>query len=93
MLFVGTPSPHRKSILDRAAARSPVTVRNGVFHGDLAALYARAKVVLNIHYTPLRNFECRVIEALGCGAFLLTEGLDPDDPLLDGEHLVVFNEE
>ncbi len=70
-----------------------MTVRNGVFHGDLAALYARAKVVLNIHYTPLRNFECRVIEALGCGAFLLTEGLDPDDLLLDGEHLVVFNEE
>ncbi|MCC6419230.1 MAG: glycosyltransferase family 1 protein [Gemmataceae bacterium] len=24
---------------------------------------------------------------------MLTEGLDPDDPLLDGEHLVVFNEE
>jgi hypothetical protein len=29
-------------------------------------------------------------EALGCGAFLLTEPLDPDDLLLDRKHLAVF---
>jgi hypothetical protein len=49
-----------------------VTVAQNVFHGEAAALYARAKVVLNIHFTPLPNLECRVSEALGCGAFLLT---------------------
>jgi spore maturation protein CgeB len=90
VLFVGTVSPYRRAVLERAAERFRVTVAQNVFHGEAAALYARAKVVLNIHFTPLRNLECRVSEALGCGAFLLTEPLDPDDLLLDRKHLAVF---
>jgi hypothetical protein len=93
VLFVGLVSAYRVKVLERIARKFKLTVRANFFHSDCAALYSRAKVVLNIHCTPLRNLECRVVEALGCGAFLLTEALDPDDVLLDRQHLVVFNEE
>ena len=93
VLFLGTVSPYRREVLQRAAKRCKIATAASVFHEKSAALYARAKIVLNIHYTPLRNFECRVIEVLGCGAFLLTEALDPEDLLRDGEHLAVFDRE
>lgn len=93
VLFVGLVTAHRVDVLQNVARKFKVTVRENFFHSNYAVLYSRAKVVLNIHCTPLRNLECRVIEALGCGAFLLTEALDPDDVLLDRQHLVVFNEE
>lgn len=93
VLFAGTLSPHRKKLLDIACGRFNVTVCSNLFHGDLVSLYNRSKIILNIHFTPLRNFECRVMEALGCGAFVLTERLDPEDLLLDGEHLGVFDED
>ena len=89
---MGNPSPYRERIVRAAGERFQVSARRGVFHAALAALLARAKMVLNIHRSPLRNFECRVIETLGCGAFLLTEALEPDDVFRDGEHLAVFNE-
>jgi spore maturation protein CgeB len=93
VLFVGLASSYRVEVLQRVARKFQVTVRENFFHSNCADLYSRAKVVLNIHCTPLRNLECRVIEALGCGAFLLTEALDPDDVLLNRQHLVVFNAE
>jgi tetratricopeptide (TPR) repeat protein len=93
VLFVGTPSGHRQRLLERAATRFQVNVASNIFHASSSVLYGRAKVALNLHFTPLRNLECRVVEALGCGAFLLTEALDPDDVLRDGEHLVAFNED
>lgn len=91
--FLGTHSPHRCKILDKIGARFRLMADRRVFHEESAELYARAKIVLNIHYTPLRNFECRVSEVLGSGAFLLTEPLEPDDLLLDGQHLAVFDED
>lgn len=72
VLFVGGASAHRNDILLAAARRFPVKVEQQIFHAAAAAFFNRAKVVLNIHYTPLRNFECRVSEALSCGAFLMT---------------------
>ncbi len=92
ILFVGTPTPYRRWVLGRAASKFTIAIGKNAFHHAAAALYSRAKIVLNIHFTPLRNFECRLLESLGCGAFLLTEALDPDDILRDREHLAVFNE-
>ena len=92
VLFVGTLSPYRKTLLARIASRHTVSLGKNVFHGQSGAMYARAKIVLNIHCTPLRNFECRVVEVLGCGGFLLTEALEPDDVFQDRKHLVVFHE-
>jgi FkbM family methyltransferase len=91
ILFVGALSNHRNDILALAAQKYAVTHIRGAFHADCAALYSRAKVVLNIHFTPLANCECRVIEALGCEAFVLTERLDPANWLVDGQHLVTFD--
>ena len=91
VLFVGNLSPHRREVLELAAARFKVGHCGDIFHADSTEVYARAKIALNIHATPLKNFECRVTEALGCGAFLLTEALDPDDVLIDGQHLVTFD--
>ena len=91
VLFLGSVSPYRRQVLQTLDG-SPyrVAVRNNVFHAKTSGLFARAKLVLNIHFTALSNFECRVLEALGCGACLLTERLDPSDVFLDGEHLVTF---
>lgn len=92
VLFLGTPSPHRERILARIGCRYNLVSRHDVFHQKARAAMSRAKIVLNVHFTPLRNFECRVTEVLGCGAFLLTEALEPDDVFIDGEHLAVFDE-
>lgn len=91
VLFLGTPSPYRDDLLSRIASGFTVFVAKNVFHEQSVRLYSRAKIILNLHFTSLANFECRVIEVLGCGGFLLTEALDPGDLLLDGEHLVVFD--
>lgn len=90
VLFIGTLSNYRRAILRSVAAQFKVAYSNA-FHAASAAWYARAKIALNIHFAEAPNFECRVIEALGCGAFLLTEQLDPDNVLVDGQHLVVFD--
>jgi len=91
ILFVGAMSKHREAVLSLASQRHVVTHTQGAFHAQCAALYRRAKIVLNIHFTELPHFECRLIEALGCGAFVLTERLDPANWLIDGQHIVTFD--
>lgn len=90
VLFLGERSKHRESILEPIARRFRVQVSQKAFHDQATSLYARARIAINVHYTPQPAFEYRVVEALGCGAFLLTEPLDTEDVFLDGKHLAVI---
>lgn len=90
-LFLGTLSPYRKEVLDRVASHFSVALPRGVFHSQSCEFFTGAKIVLNIHFTPLSNLECRIPEVLGSGGFLMTERLDPTDVFLDGKHLVTFD--
>jgi len=51
-------------------------------------LFNRAKIVLNLHSEDFPDTETRVYEALGSGAFLLTEPLSAENPFSVGEDLV-----
>lgn len=90
VLFVGTPSPRRNHLLEHMRSEFPV-VTVGAYGREMVRLFNRAKIVLNIHAHSFPIVESRVYEALGCGAFLLTERLSSDSPFRSGEHLVEFD--
>jgi spore maturation protein CgeB len=55
----------------------------------MVRLYNRSKIVLNIHAEDHLDTETRVFEALGCGAFVLSEPLSEECPFEPGVHLAV----
>jgi hypothetical protein len=79
ILFAGSVSARRKIILDRLSEIHKVTIASA-FGEEMVKLINRAKVVLNIHGGDFLDTETRVYEVLGCGAFLLTEKLSPENP-------------
>jgi hypothetical protein len=85
VLFVGGLTPRRKKILDRIAAHAPITVHRA-FGEDMVRLFNRSRIVLNLHAANHLDTETRVFEALGCGAFLLSERLSEESPFRAGEH-------
>jgi len=87
VLFVGAILPRRRRILDDLNKRVKVTEARA-FGREMAALFNRAKIVLNIHAEDYSDTETRVYETLGCGAFLLSEKLSPENPFTSGEHLI-----
>lgn len=87
VLFVGNMTPRRQTWLDSLQASCRVTVTNA-FGAGMTQYLNRARIVLNIHAEEFPDTETRVFEALGCGAFLLTETLSEDNPFLDQVHLV-----
>lgn len=87
VVFVGTPTARRERILERLGRTHPITVARA--HGEgMVELFNRARIVLNLHAEDHRDTETRVYEALGCGAFLLTEPLSEESPFRSGVHLV-----
>ncbi len=88
VLFVGTLTPRRKAIIQSLAQRYQITVASA-FGIAAVELMNRAKIVLNIHAEPFPDTETRVFEALGCGAFLLTEQLSSENPF-SGQDLVEY---
>lgn len=87
VVFVGTPTPRRERILERLGRTHRVTVARG--HGErMVELFNRARIVLNLHAEDHLDTETRVFEALGCGAFLLSEPLSEESPFRSGVHLV-----
>jgi len=89
VLFVGSLTLRRESMLEEVQSHFNLVVASA-FGEELVNLYNRAKIVLNIHAEDLLDTETRVFEALGCGAFLLTERLSQENPF-SGSKLVEFN--
>ena len=87
IVFVGSMLPRRKMILEHLRKRFPVEVA-GVFGGEMSKVFNRAKIVLNLHAEEYLDTETRIYEALGCGAFVLTEKLSGESPFISGQHLV-----
>ncbi|WP_136525571.1 glycosyltransferase family protein [Geomonas ferrireducens] len=87
LLFLGNLTPRRRRWLERLKADFPVTIVNA-FGSEMTQFLNRAKIVLNIHAEEYPDTETRVFEALGCGAFLLTETLSAENPFSDLDHLV-----
>lgn len=89
VLFVGTITPRRREFLNKVSDVCELTVASA-FGGEMVKLMNRANVVLNIHGGDFLDTETRVFEALGCGAFLLTERLSSENPF-PAQDLVQFD--
>jgi glycosyltransferase involved in cell wall biosynthesis len=91
--FIGSPSEHRQEWIDGLRGAGIAVEWPEVWAEAFIQALNRAGIVLNLHFTPLPNTEQRVVEALACGCFVVTEPLT--EPLLfrDGEHLVVVTRE
>jgi hypothetical protein len=91
VLFVGGMTKRRKEMLGEVRKSFQVHSPDGFVSTDmLVSLMNRAKVVLNIHADRFLDTETRVFEALGCGAFLLTETQSSESPFTE-EELVQFS--
>lgn len=90
ILFVGTPSQRRKLILDQLNKEFRVTVTSAFGH-DASVLFNSAKIVLNLHATDELDTETRIYEALGAGAFVVTEKLAQESPFINGADLIEVN--
>lgn len=91
VLFVGNVLPRRRKWLDHLKKRHTI-VEASAYGAELTALFNRAKIVLNIHAEEYPDTETRVFEALGCGAFLLSEKLSEDSPFSAGVHLAEIDD-
>jgi hypothetical protein len=91
VLFVGAMTKRRREMLGELRKSFQVHSPESFIATDtMVSLMNRAKVVLNIHADQFLDTETRVFEALGCGAFLLTETLSSESPFTEKE-LVQFN--
>jgi radical SAM superfamily enzyme YgiQ (UPF0313 family) len=89
VVFIGTPSPHRQAWLDHIGAKFPVFTPSA-WGEEFVRVINQAKIVLNLHFTPLPNTEHRVIEAMACGSFVLTEPLSQHGIFEEGREIVTF---
>ncbi len=87
VVFVGAMLPRRRSIIERLRLRFPVEVVEA-FGDEMTKVFNRSKIVLNLHAEDHLDTETRIYEALGCGAFVLTERLSEESPFVSGQHLV-----
>lgn len=87
VVFVGAMLPRRRSIIERLRMRFPVEVVEA-FGPEMTKVFNRSKIVLNLHAEDHLDTETRIYEALGCGAFVLTERLSAESPFVSGQHLV-----
>lgn len=84
ILHIGAMTQRRGTILDQLSSRYDVTSTTG-FGEEFVRVVNRAKIVLNIHSENYLDTETRVFEVLGCGSFLLTEQLSPENPFSNTE--------
>lgn len=89
VLFIGSMTDRRQRIVADLSKQVSVAVLSA-FGQEMVKLIRRAKIVLNLHAYDFPMVEARVFEVLGCGAFLLTERLSPENPFSD-DHLTESN--
>ncbi len=89
VLHVGSITDRRRKFLTTLSSVCRLT-STSAFGEEMVNLMNRAKIVLNIHADDFVDTETRVFEALGCGAFLLTERLSSEAPFSD-QDLVEFS--
>ncbi len=88
IVFIGTLTPRRKEILEELGKSFNIAVVHALGE-DMVSLFNRSKIVLNIHsYGWYLDTETRIFEALGCGAFVITEKLSEENPFISGKHLI-----
>lgn len=91
IVFVGTMYPNRRTLIERLSRRFNVVVRQAYME-EMVQLFNEAKIVLNLG-VGRTGYPLRVFEALGCGAFVLTNAIPEDQRLFrDKEHLVYFDD-
>lgn len=75
--FVGKATPHRIRMLDflRSASMRFLWVAHGVSGADLAMLFRRSRVVLNVHADGVPAQEPRLYLAAACGCRVISEPL------------------
>jgi hypothetical protein len=75
--FLGKPTAHRIQQLDflRSSSMSFLWVAHGLSGKQLAEIFRRSKIVLNIHADGHAAFEPRLYLAAACGAGVVTERL------------------
>ena len=75
--FVGKPTPHRIEKLDflRSSHFSFIWVAHGVSGSDLASLFRKSKIMLNVHADAKEAMEPRIYLGATCGALVVSEVL------------------
>jgi hypothetical protein len=75
--FIGKATPHRIARLEhlRAAGLRFVWVAHGVYGSQLAALFRRSRIVVNVHADSVAAQEPRLYLAAACGCRVVTEPL------------------
>ena len=75
--FIGKPTPHRISKLDflRSSSLKFLWVAHGLSGNNLAAIFKRSKVVVNVHADGVKAFEPRIYLAAACAAGVFSEPL------------------
>lgn len=91
--YIGSLNPEeesrRRTLLDRIATRFPNHRIGKAWPADMATIYARSKIVVNIAVE--RDVNMRVFEAMASGALLITDEAEGLESLFtDGEDLVIF---
>ena len=87
VLFVGAQTKRRQAILKTLQEKQKITIVSA-YGKEMAAYMNRAKIVLNIHSEEFVDTETRIFEALGCGAFVISETLGKEAPVESGVHYV-----
>ncbi|MGI8461095.1 MAG: glycosyltransferase [Solirubrobacterales bacterium] len=88
--YAPTLAEHRAQLVI-SDNRRPNTATSGSFIAgeDKRRLLARSKVLLNVHQDQRSYFEwLRVVEAIHCGAVVVSEPSSDHAPLVEGEHFV-----
>jgi Glycosyl transferases group 1 len=87
VLFVGNITSRRRKTLNTLSKVNHIEICKA-YGEEMVALFNRAKIVLNIHAAEELDTETRVFEALGSGAFLLSEPLSEENPFIPGKHYI-----
>lgn len=88
--FVGSMLPRRRKIIDELNKKFKVSEFKAYGKG-MSEIMNRSKITLNIHAEDHLDTETRVFEALGSGAFLISEKLTAQNPFKNGIHFVEVN--
>lgn len=93
VFFIGKATPRRIAIMDflRTANLRFVWVAHGVHGRELAYLFRRSKLVLNVHADDLPATEPRLFLAAACGCAVLTDLL-PERPEWFSDQIFQFKD-